>query len=81
MLHLGNVRDYFTWETAMIFVGVLLLVNRHFGGGLLLAALGAWFLIENRDIQLPQLVRTIYWPSVIVLIGLGFIISSLFRRK
>jgi hypothetical protein len=81
MFHLGSVRAYFTWETAMIFVGVLLLVNRHFGGGLLLAALGAWFMIENRDIVLPPLIRNIYWPSVIVLIGLGFIISSLFRRK
>jgi len=81
MLHLGSVKEYFTWETAMIFVGVILLVNRRFVGGLLLSALGAWFLIDNRDIVLSPLIRTIYWPVVIVLIGLGFIVSSLFRRK
>ncbi len=81
MLHLGNVKDYFTWETAMIFVGVLLIVNRNFGGGLILASLGTWFLLDNRDIALPPLIKTIYWPSVIILIGLAFIFSSLFRRK
>lgn len=80
-LHLGAVKDYFTWETALIFVGVLLLANLHLGGGVLLIALGTWFLIENRDVQLPAIIKTIYWPSVIILIGLGFIISSLFRRK
>lgn len=81
LLHLGAVKDYFTWETAIIFVGVLLLVNLHLGGGLLLMALGTWFLIEHSDIELPAIIKTIYWPSVIILIGLGFIISSLFRRK
>jgi hypothetical protein len=80
-LNLGAVKDYFTWETAMIFVGVLLLVNLRLGGGLLLIALGTWFLIENRDVELPAIIKTIYWPSVIILIGLGFIVSSLFRRK
>ena len=81
MFHLGSVRDYFTWETAMIFVGLLFIVNRHFGGGLILASLGTWFLLENRNIEIPSLIRTIYWPSVIILIGLAFIISSLFGRK
>jgi LiaF transmembrane domain len=81
MLNLGNVKDYFTWETAMIFIGVLLLLNLHFTGGLLLIALGAWFLIDHMDYELPQIIKTIYWPSVIILVGLGFIISSLFKRK
>jgi hypothetical protein len=81
MLNLGSVQDYFTWETAMIFIGVLLLLNLHFTGGLVMIALGAWFLIDRLDYELPKIIKTIYWPSVVILIGLGFIISSLFKRK
>ncbi len=81
MLHLGSVHDYFTWETAMIFIGVLLILNLQFTGGLLLIAGGTWFLLENKDYRLPEIIRTIYWPSVIILVGLGFIISSLINRK
>jgi len=33
LLKLGSVSEYFTWETAMIFVGVLLLLNLRFTGG------------------------------------------------
>jgi hypothetical protein len=28
-LNLGSLSSYFTWETAMIFIGVLLLLNLH----------------------------------------------------
>jgi len=81
MLNLGSVQEYFTWETAMIFIGVLLLLNLHFTGGLLMIALGAWFLIDHKDYELPEIIKTLYWPCVIILVGLGFIISSLFKRK
>jgi cytochrome c oxidase subunit IV len=81
LLNLGSVQDYFTWETALIFIGVLLLLNLHFTGGLLMIALGTWFLIDHLDYELPEIIKTIYWPSVVILVGLGFIISSLFKRK
>lgn len=81
LLHLGNVSSYFTWQTAMIFIGVLLLVNLRFVGGLLLIAGGLWFFFEERSTLLPDYIRTIYWPAVIVLLGLIFIISALFKRK
>jgi len=80
LLGLGNVKDYFTWETAMVFIGALLLLNLQFTGGLILIALGAWFFIENHDYELPEIVKTIYWPSLIILIGLSFIISSFIKR-
>ncbi len=79
MLHLGSVKDYFTWETVLVFIGALLLLNLHFIGGLIMIALGSWFFIENHDYQLPEIVKTLYWPAVVILIGLGFIISSLFK--
>jgi len=46
-----------------------------------LLALGAWFFMENRDYELPEIIRTIFWPSVIIVIGLGFIISSFIKRQ
>jgi len=81
LLGLGSVKEYFTWETALVFIGTLLLLNLQFAGGLILIAIGVWFFIENMDYEIPEIIRTIYWPAVIILIGLGFIVSSLIRKK
>jgi hypothetical protein len=81
LLGLGSVKEYFTWETALVFIGALLLLNLQFTGGLVLISIGIWFFVENRDYELPEIVRTIYWPGVIILVGLGFIISSLIKRN
>src|SRR5665811_1485598 len=81
LLSLGSVRSYFTWETAMIFIGVLLLLNLQFTGGVLLIAGGIWFLQEHISFITPETFRTFYWPAVIVIIGLSFLLSSLFKRN
>jgi predicted tellurium resistance membrane protein TerC len=81
MLHLGSVREYFTWETAMVFIGVLLLLNLQFIGGILLIAAGSWFLMDRYYGEFPEIIKTLYWPAVIMLIGISFIISSLFKRS
>jgi hypothetical protein len=81
LLGLGSVIDYFTWETALVFIGVLLLLNLHFTGGLILIAVGSWFFLENNDYVLPEIVRTFYWPALIILIGLIMIILSLVNRR
>lgn len=81
LLNLGSVSRYFTWQTAMIFIGVLLLFNLRFAGGILLIAGGIWFLQDTYFIFAPDVFRTFYWPGVILIIGLLFIISSLFKRK
>jgi len=80
LLNLGNISQYFTWETAMIFIGVLLLLNLHLVGGILLIAGGAWFLMDDIFILIPDTFKTFYWPAVIVLIGISFILSSFFKR-
>lgn len=79
MLNLGGVKEYFTWESAMVFIGVLLILNLQFTGGLLVLAAGVWFMMDHLDYEMPGLLKTIYWPGVIILIGLGFIISSLIK--
>jgi hypothetical protein len=81
LLKMGSFSSYFTWETAMIFIGVLLLLNLQFTGGLLLVAGGIWFLQEHFSFITPETFRTFYWPSVIVIIGLSFLLSSLFKRN
>jgi hypothetical protein len=81
LLNLGSISEYFTWQTAMVFIGVLLLVNLNFIGGILLIAGGTWFFMEDHYMSIPSYIKTIYWPGVIILIGLSFIISSLFKRK
>lgn len=81
LLHLGGVSEYFRWETAMIFVGVILFLNLRFIGGLLMMAGGFWFYMEHFSWQISGVLRTIYWPAVIMLIGVAFIISSFFRRS
>jgi hypothetical protein len=81
LLNLGSVSSYFTWQSAMIFVGVLLLFNLHFTGGLLLIAGGTWFLLDSIFVVTPEIIKTFYWPAIIVLIGLSFIISSFIRRN
>jgi hypothetical protein len=81
LLNLGSVSRYFTWETAMIFIGVLLLLNLHFTGGILLLAGGIWFLQDNIYFVTPEIIKNFYWPAVIVLIGLSFILSSILKRN
>jgi len=81
LLGLGSVKEYFTWETALVFIGALLLLNLQFTGGLILIALGIWFFLDNKDYELPEIVKSVYWPSVIILVGLGVIISSFFKRR
>ena len=43
LLNLGSLGNYFTWQTAMVFIGILLLVNLNFIGGILLISGGVWF--------------------------------------
>ena len=81
LLGLGSVSRYFTWETAMIFIGVLLLLNLHFTGGVVLIAFGIWFLRDHIYVISSETFRIYYWPAVIGLIGMSFILSSLFKRK
>ena len=81
LLHLGSISNYFTWETALIFIGALLILNMHFTGGLLMVAGGVWFLLDDLLVVTPEIVKTVYWPAVIVLIGLSIIVSSFFKTK
>ena len=81
LFKLGSFREYFTWETAMIFIGLLLLLNLRFTGGVLMIAGGIWFLNYRINFISQMVFNQYFWPAVIVLLGILFIISSLFKRK
>lgn len=81
LLHLGSVASYFTWQTVLIFIGILLLVNLNFTGGILLIALGTWFLLDQIYVEIPPYIKTLFWPAVIIILGISFIVSSLFKKR
>jgi hypothetical protein len=80
LLNLGSISSYFTWQTALVFIGVLLLANLHFTGGIFMIALGTWFMLDEMFVEMPGWVEKMYWPGVIILVGLSFILSSLFGK-
>jgi hypothetical protein len=81
VLHWGSISAYFTWQTILIYIGLLLLFNLRFVGGIIMISLGSWFLIEELNIALPPMVHNIFWPAIVIFLGLIFIISSFFRRN
>ncbi len=81
LLSLGSVSKYFTWQSAMIFIGVFLILNQRFAGGLFLIAGGIWFLLDDIYIVIPRIIEVAYWPAVLILVGIIFILSSLLKRK
>lgn len=81
LLNLGSVSSYFTWKTVLIFIGVLLLLNFNFTGGIIMIAAGGWFLLDDIFVIVPDYIETIYWPAVIILVGMSFIVSSFMKRK
>jgi len=58
-----------------------MLFNLKFTGGIIVSAIGTWFLLEDLDIVLPPLLHNTFWPAIVVFLGLIFIISSFFRRN
>ena len=81
VMHWGSIGAYFTWQTILIYIGLLLLFNLRFVGGIIMIALGSWFLFEELNIALPPMVHNIFWPAIVIFLGLIFIISSFFRHK
>ena len=81
LLGLGSVSSYFTWETVLVFIGVLLVLNLKFMGGILMIATGLWFMQENLGLLPDNFFKNYYWPGVIILLGFFFILTSFFRRK
>jgi hypothetical protein len=74
LFKIGSLSDYFTWEMLLIFFGIFNLLNLDLVFSLLLFAAGFWFLMPEMSVQLSPFYKEIYWPAVLVLAGIAFMI-------
>lgn len=69
-------RYIFTWEAIFIFVGLALLLKRPPSGiGWIFLVIGAFFIL-NDWIDFHFNFWTFFWPTVLILIGLGLLFQS-----
>ena len=81
LLGLGAPPEYYRWEIILLFFGVLALFNLNLVLSVIFFAVGAYFLMPDMNIQLPEIIKTIFWPSLLVLAGLEFLLKPLRCRK
>ena len=77
LLRLGEIPDYFCWQMLLIFSGVWLLMSFRLVSAVILFAIGFWFLMPDMAIQLTESYEKIYWPVVLVLCGVAFMLKPL----
>jgi predicted membrane protein len=72
-----RLRDFvFTWQALLIFLGLVFLSNKeNKGTGVILIVVGSFFLLP-RVIDVPYYWRSLFWPSMLILLGLVVIFSS-----
>ncbi len=80
LLHIGEISDYFSWQMLLLFIGTYALLSFELVTAVLLFAIGIWFLMPEMNLQLSEPYRKIYWPAILVLTGLAFIIGGLIKR-
>lgn len=80
LLNLGEISDYFKWEMLLILFAVWSLLNLELVSAVVLFAVGFWFLMPEMSVQLSSVYRNIYWPAVMVLAGLAFMIRPLTKK-
>jgi hypothetical protein len=80
LFKLGPVSEYFTWEMLLILFGVFSLLSFELVSSVILFAIGFYFLMPEMSVQLSPFYKKIYWPSVLVLVGIAFLIRPLTRR-
>ncbi len=80
ILGLGSPSNYFTWEMLLMFFGLIALMNFDLVASILLFAGGYYFLMPEMTVQLSPFYKQIYWPAVIVLVGIAFMLKPLTNR-
>lgn len=77
LLRLGDIPEYFTWQMLLIFFGIWSLVGLELVSAVILFAIGIWFLMPEMAVQLTETYKNIYWPAVLVLAGVAFMLRPL----
>ena len=73
----------FSWQMLLIGIGIINLANDHHKGvGWILIAIGGFFMISD-VYDLPLTFRHIFWPALLIIIGLVLIFGSsrIFRKR
>ena len=72
-----RLRDFlFTWQALLIFIGLILLSNRdNKGTGIILIIIGSFFLLPKVT-HVPGYWHSLFWPAMLILLGLLVIFSS-----
>jgi len=72
-----RLRDFiFTWQALLIFLGLVFLSSReNKGTGIVLIVIGSFFLLP-RVLNVPHYWGSLFWPSLLILVGLLIIFSS-----
>lgn len=72
-----RLRDFlFTWQALLIFLGLVFLSNReNKGTGIILIVIGSFFLFP-RMIHVPDYWRSLFWPAMLIILGLVVIFGS-----
>lgn len=78
-----RLRDFlFTWQALLIFLGIIFISNKeNKGTGVILIAIGSFFLLpeileKSRYFHLPHYWRGLFWPSMLIILGLVVIFSA-----
>ena len=73
-----RIRDFlFTWQALLIFLGVIFLSNRDSKGtGIILIAIGSFFLMPKIVHDLPYYWRSLFWPVILIILGLVVIFGA-----
>ena len=80
LLRLGEISDYFRWEMILMFFGIFSLISLELVSAVILFAIGFWFLMPAMTMQLTPVYKNIYWPAVLVLAGLAFMLKPLSKK-
>ncbi len=67
----------FSWQMLLIAIGFISLAGRNYTGAIILFAIGGFFLLPDIFINLRIDFVSVFWPLVIIIVGLTLI----FRRK
>ncbi len=72
-----RLRDFvFTWQALLIFLGLVFISNKeNKGTGVILIAIGSFFLLP-RVLDLPYYWRSLFWPSMLIILGLVVIFGA-----
>ncbi len=78
----GSMRRFlFSWQALLILLGIIFLSNKeNKGTGVILIVIGSFFLLPKfHFFDLPDYWRSLFWPSMLILLGLVVIFGS--RRR